>query len=324
MTSRRRFLAATAALPVVAVSPRLVAGERTLELATPPGLPAVIMKRLVDQQTKLAGYSLALRTWRNPDQLRAWVAGQQVDASTAPTNVAANLFNRGAGFGLLDVTVWGMLHVLLAGGSDDAGLDSLLGQRIGIPFRDDMPDVVFRRLLQTAGIDPKTDLKIVYLGTPMEAAQMFLARQLEALVLPEPAATLVRQRSQVMNLTLGMIDLQKVWAEQFNTEPRLPQAGMLCETGLARDDPGLGRALTQASADALASVTADPRPAAEAASELTGLSAAAVVESLGRARLRHQTASAARPALDAFFERLHELQPELIGGKVPGDGFYLA
>ncbi|MDN3519464.1 ABC transporter substrate-binding protein [Aquisalimonas lutea] len=324
MISRRRLLAAAAAAPAATLMRPVRSRSRTLELATPPGLPAVYLHRLVQQDPVLEGFRLALRPWRNPDQLRIWIASGRIAAAASPTNVTANLYNRGVDVGLVDVTVRGMLHVLVAGRSTANGLASLRGLRVGIPFRDDMPDVVFRRLLEAAGIDPVKDLEAVYLGTPVEAAQMFLARRLDALVLPEPAATLVRERAELVGIPLATLDLQAVWADRFGGEPRLPQAGLLCERRLAEREPGLVQALVAASADAVAWVTAHPGAAAEAASEVTGLPASAVATALGRARLGHRTARAARPELEAFFSRMAEMDPELIGGTLPGDDFYLA
>lgn len=324
MTTRRRLLAAAAGLPALALARRVAAASPTLELATPPGLPAVYLHRLLRNHPTLAGHRLALRTWRDPGQLRTWVASGRIDGSVSPTNVAANLHNRGFEIGLLDVSVWGLLHVLVAGGETDAGLGQLRGRRVGIPFRDDMPDVVFRRVLQAVGLHPGDDLEPVYLGTPVEAAQMFLARRLDALVLPEPAASLVRERAGMLGIGLAELDLQQLWAEHLGGAPRLPQAGTLCSRGLAEAEPELVAALSTALAEAVGWVGANPEAAAEAAADDVDLPAPALAAALGRARLEHRSARAARSDVEAFLGGVAELKPALIGGGLPGAGFYLA
>lgn len=324
MTTRRQLLAASAGLPALILAQRVPGSPPVLELATPPGLPGVYLHRLQRSHPTLAGHRLALRTWRNPDQLRTWVAAGRIHGSASPTNVAANLHNRGFDVGLLDVSVWGLLYVLVADGDAGAGLAQLRGRRVGIPFRDDMPDVVFRRVLQAAGIDPQADLEAVYLGTPVEAAQMFLARRLDALVLPEPAVSLVRERAGMLGIALAELDLQMLWAERLGGEPRLPQAGTLCARALAEAQPGLVEALGAAMAEAVEWVATNPEAAAEAAADALDLPASALAAALARARLAHRPARAARTALEAFLGRVAELEPDLIGGGLPGERFYLA
>lgn len=324
MISRRRFLVTAAALPtIVAVRPAPAAAA-SLEIAVPPGLPAVYFHRLVRTDPTLAGHKLALRNWRDPGQLRTWVASSRISAAASPTNVAANLHNRGIRAGLLDVSIWGLLHVIIADGDGQGGLEQLRGTRVGIPFRDDMPDVVFRRLLRANGIEPGADFEAVYLGTPVEAAQMFLARRLDALVLPEPAATMVRHRSAGLGIRLAEIDLQRLWARQFDQEPGLPQAGTLALPTLTEDDPSLTEALSESIADAVGWVGSHPGAAAEAAADAVGLPASALAEAIERARVDYRPATVSRPALESFFERVAELEPDLIGGKLPDDTFYLA
>jgi NitT/TauT family transport system substrate-binding protein len=53
-----------------------------------------------------------------------------------------------------------------------------------------------------------------------------------------------------------------------------------------------------------------------------GLKAAVMTASLKNITWRYTPAKDARPSLEAFFQDLSELSPEVIGGKVPDDGFY--
>lgn len=53
-----------------------------------------------------------LAVWTNPDQMRAMALNGQVDFIATPTNVAANLYNKGAEIQLLNVSIWGILYMV--------------------------------------------------------------------------------------------------------------------------------------------------------------------------------------------------------------------
>jgi NitT/TauT family transport system substrate-binding protein len=83
--------------------------------------------------------------WKDPDQLRVLAIDGKSDADfvAMPTNVAANLYNRGVKLQLVNVSTWGVLWMV----SRDPGLKTLAdfkGKEIAMPFRADMPDIVFR------------------------------------------------------------------------------------------------------------------------------------------------------------------------------------
>ena len=53
-----------------------------------------------------------------------------------------------------------------------------------------------------------------------------------------------------------------------------------------------------------------------------GLKAAVMTASLKSITWKYTPAADARPSLEAFYQALSELSPEVIGGKLPDDGFY--
>ena len=86
-------------------------------------------------------------SWKTPDQLRALAIEQSADLVAMPSNVAANLFNRGVPLALLDISTWGLLWMV----SREAGLRTLAdfrGKEVVMPFRGDMPDILFRLLAE--------------------------------------------------------------------------------------------------------------------------------------------------------------------------------
>ena len=101
------------------------------------------------------------RLWKNPDELRAMTIKNEVDFVAIPTNTAAILNNKGVDIKLLNVSVWGILGMISRDNTMKT-LKDFKGKKIAVPFRADMPDLVFMQLLKKEGLDPKKDFELVY------------------------------------------------------------------------------------------------------------------------------------------------------------------
>ena len=117
-----------------------------------------IMHMIETDALKDLGKRIEFRLWKNPDELRALILKGDVDFMALPTNVAANLYNKDVDLKLLNVSVWGILGMI----SRDPNLKTLKDfkdKEIAVPFRADMPDIVFQELAKKSGLDPKKDEK---------------------------------------------------------------------------------------------------------------------------------------------------------------------
>ena len=198
-SSRRGWLTGVCSSALVLALPlhaAQMAKRPRLRLAGPMATVSFPLMRLVDSGA-LAGLAEQVEfvAWTNPDQLRALVLGGEVDFVAAPSNVAANLYNRGAPLRLLDVSVWGMLW-LVSRNAHWKTLDQFKGQEIAMPFRADMPDILFQLLARQQGLDPGRDFKLRYVASPLEAMQLLITRRVDHALLAEPAISMALRKTQ--------------------------------------------------------------------------------------------------------------------------------
>lgn len=326
--NRRELLklaAGSALLSVMPMQPAFSRQADRLVAATPFGLPQVILARaLEDPEIKALIPERDLKSWKDPDQLRAWLARAEVMLAATPTNVAANLYNRGVPVVLMNVNVWGTLGIL---GLPSAGrlghIEDLAGRHVGVPWRGDMPDLVFRYLLEKAGLEPGRDLKISYHSSPFETVQMYVAQRLDAAVLPEPMRTGTRLQSIQFGQKPSELDLQQEWARLTGEQALLPQAGVLCRRELLEQQPQHVAAIQTAIGRAVAWVGEKPLAAAQLGADKSPLSQGVYEGAIARTTLKMVPATEARPALETFFSALAELSSGFIGGRLPDAGFYL-
>src|SRR5690554_534673 len=320
-----KLAASSALLSALPVYQAMAKPSGKLVAATPFGIPQIILaSALDDPQVKSLIRERELKAWKDPDQLRAWLARAEVMLTATPTNVAANLYNRGVPLVLMNVNIWGTLGIL--GLADKGQLNSigdLAGHHIGVPWRGDMPDLVFRYLLGKAGMKIGRDLTVSYQSSPFETVQMFVAQRLDAAVLPEPMRTATRLQAVQFGLQTTELDLQQEWARITGSGVGLPQAGVLCRRELLDEHPEQIIALQSALGRAADWVMAAPDQAAILGAEKSPLSRQVFEGAIPRTRIRMVSAIDARPQLEQFFTALTDLSSGFIGGKLPDDGFYL-
>lgn len=265
--------------------------------------------------------------WQNPDQLRAWAVRGGADFMAMPSNVAANLYNQGVPLRLLDVSTWGMLWLVTRDESRHA-LADFRGQEIVMPFRADMPDILFGLLADRLGLDPKRDFSLRYVPTPFDAIQLLLTRRADHALLPEPAVSMVLRKSRSFPISVVApslyrgVDLSQAWGRILDRAPQVPQAGLAAVGPLHANAP-LAERVRRAHADSLAWCLAQPQACGElVARHIPMLTPDAIADSIAQAREHVADARQARAELEYFFRALLDGQPALVGGRLPDDGFY--
>ncbi|MCD5416612.1 ABC transporter substrate-binding protein [Candidatus Bipolaricaulota bacterium] len=293
-----------------------------ITLVAPPGPLAIPMVYLVvNNRLSAIAEEIDFSLWKNPGQLRAIVAGNQADFLTLPSNAAAMFYNKGLGVQLLDISVWNILSVI---SSDDtiASFSELVGKGIVIPFQGSMPDLLFRYIAQQQGLDPAVDFELQYAANPRLAAQLLLKGRVQHAVLPEPLATIVMLQTRGTERPLHR-------AVQFETEldalgVRAAIAGTVALAAI-QERPDLIDIFLAEYALAVAWVIANPDEAGRMAEEHLpelGFKAGPVAQSLRYIDWEFVPAGEARPYIDAFFTELMTLSPYVVGGALPGDGFF--
>ena len=286
-----------------------------------------IFRMIETNALKDVAKKVEFRLWKNPDELRAMVIHNDVDFVAIPTNTAAILNNKGVDIKLLNVSVWGILAMI----SRDDNLKTLKdykGKKIAVPFRADMPDIVFTELLKKEGIDPKKDVELVYVSSPIDAMQMLILRRVDHALLAEPAISMALRKTDSFPVSMiapdlyRSVDLQKEWARVYNTSADVPQAGMAVMGEMAKN-PHVVKRFNEEYAKALEWYKTHPKEAGELAEKnVPMLNAEAVADSIAIVNLKNVPAPEAQEKLEFFFNVLKQGNVKSIGGKLPQQSFY--
>ncbi len=334
MLNRRDFLAWSAAglsttLTAGAVNslfpaPAIAQGVDSLTIYGPPAGPSIALAHLVQSGAlKDHAQKVKFELWRNPDQLRAGVLSGKMQITGTPSYVAANLYNRGVDVHMGSIVTWGLLYLMSREGKVSS-IKDLQGKTILMPFKNDMPDLVFRAMAAKVGMKAGRDFKLQYTSTPPQAMKMLIAGKAEMAVLPEPAAT----ASQMMGMKSGVgitraLDLQKEWGSTIGGGSKIPQAGMMISGKLAKERPELVDAFNKAMVTSGRWTRNNPASAAKIGSTYLGLKAPIIERAIPFSNIDVKSGKASRSELERFYNVLKGMSPAIIGGKLPGGNFYL-
>lgn len=313
--------AATFVAPVVACGDD---DSSTVRIFMPDGAPAVALSALMD-----GGYKDAEFTVVKAATISGRVSTGDADMAIMPVNAAAKLYNGGVKIVMLSVNTHGNLYIV--GGESGGGLTALVGKKLGVIGKGQVPDMTLRMLLDKSEIEYTVSedaaagkIAIRYAGNGGEVMQMLGAGAIDFALLGEPAAT-----NAVNKLNKSIVaDMQAEWTEKFGGA--YPQACLVAKKSLVKDRPEYVADFLTALKNSDGWAEENPDAALTAiksnmekgiVSELAALSAP-IVE---RCNIRTVAAQDAREDCVAYFTQLTKLE---VGSgltaldKVPDADFY--
>lgn len=218
-------------------------GDVTVGL--PDGAPALAFAELIAEQPEIAAnYNLKYDVVTTDGSTEAaTVVGTKIvngdyQMAVLPTNVAANLYKKGAPIKILTVNTWGNLYMVSKSGTV-ASLSELKGKIVYNISQNGVPNVVFRNLLNKANIewDDNSEEAIAdkVVIKYMAASAMIPALKqgrIEYGILGEPAVT----RANANAGTSTVFDFQTAWAEAYGGNVGYPQASLVVRSDFYADN----------------------------------------------------------------------------------------
>ncbi len=302
-------------------------GQKKLEQLTlyspPVGVGVVLVDVVKSGALDAYADTVDVVRWDSPDQLRAGIMDKSIDITFVPSYVGANLYNKGIDFKLLNIMSNGLLYVL-SSDTSIKNIEDLKGKEIVVPFPNDMPDLVLQALLKKAGLNIGTDVILKHVPTPTVAAKLAITGEADIVLLPEIAGTKVSiMAKKKRNADIRhVIDIQKEWGRLFNMKPSFPLAGVAVRASFADAHPELLKTLHNAMVTSAEALLNDKDRLAAMTEVLWKGEGPIFVKSIDKWRLSVRTSAAARADLESFYTILKDLNPKIIGGKLPDDGFY--
>ena len=274
------------------------------------GPTAVAFSPLIrDPATLPDGRSVELEIFPSPQVLLPRLISGDLDGATIPSNVAAQLYNRGVPIEVSATFLWGVLY--LVGSDEIESIDDLAGRAVHSPGRGATPDLVLRYLLEEHNLDGQVE--VVYGFDQVEISQLLIGNRIDAAVLPEPFVTRVLGQSDTSHV---ISDLQAEWSAA--TGHRMPQTVLVVVP-----DTDASAGLRDLLGRSVEAILESPGRYADVVGTLDiGLDAATTLQAIPRLNMNVVSGPESRQALETYFETLYRFEPASIGGSMPDEAFY--
>ncbi|ANS01231.1 ABC transporter substrate-binding protein [Aeromonas hydrophila] len=268
--------------------------------------------------------------WRSPEQLHTFVATGKVDAVITTQSTVSSLVNKGIPCRVLAVYSAPLWVVTNTTPTKHKSTDTpntsrfavLDGKRIFLPYGPgNMPELVLKMFSHTTNIYPD----IRYSGSTIEAANLLQHEQNTYALLPEPAATLILGKEKQRS-TVRLFTLEELWMEHFPGQTAMPTAALIMVGPLAAD-ADLCATVRESFIKGFAWAREHPERAVQLAVSAypeLGKSLGAVSDSV---LYIFQSSTVlgeeeGRKASTFVLERLFEVDPASIGGKMPAKNIW--
>ncbi|MFN2341091.1 MAG: ABC transporter substrate-binding protein [Halanaerobium sp.] len=282
-----------------------------------PTVPAALPFLWMQEEAELpAAVDLNINLSSDHQRGMSLLAQNDIDFLITGTNVGANAYNRGVNLKMLNVNIWG-IDYLLTNGFKAESWQGLKGKDLAIPLQGGPLDFLARYLAEKNGLDPENDLNLVYRALP-GGAQLFMAGELDAIILPEPLVTISLARGE--NAEMSM-DIQKEWAKIHGDE-RIPFVALFANGNFAEENSQFTDIINGYYKQGVDWVNNNPDAAAELASKHFDMPAPILKQSYSRVNLNIYSDAESRKLTELYFGEILKMYPDLLGGSLPDEEFY--
>lgn len=287
-----------------------------VKIATFAGTTGLAMVKLMEGDA-IAGLPCNYQVFKNPDPVLGKLIAGELDLAGLPTNMAAILYNKGVEIEVLSIIGWGVMYVV---SSDPAIKDwsDLKGKEIYVSSKGAVSDLLFQYLASKNGLSGE-DLKIQYVASAVEIAQLTAAGKAAITVLPEPWVTEVLEKNPRVKVAL---DCQKEWKRVEKRGLTYPQTCVVVRKKFAREHPEFVKEFRKELAKSIKWLGRKPEEGGVLAEKYVQVPAVAVQKGWSRCNLKYADAFKVRTEIDLFLERLGQFAKDAVGGKTPDEGFY--
>ncbi len=254
------------------------------------------------------------------DELTPKLLKGELDILAVPANLGAILYNKSNGaVKMLAVNMLGTLYIVEKGGKSIHSLADLKGKTVYATGKGSTPEYVLAYLLKQNGLDMGKDIKIEWKSEPTETVAALSVADHAIAMIPQPYLTVAQM--QIKDLRVAL-DFCKEWST-LATRGQFITACLLVRSAFAQEHPKELNAFIH-EYDSSASFVKENASEASELIEKFGIVKADVAEkALPQCNIVCLTKKEMKTAAQGYLSVLYAQNPASVGGKLPGDDFYL-
>lgn len=281
-------------------------------LKGPTGMSAAWLMDQNDQKLSANEYNFTVAG--TPDAITGQLINGDMDIAALPTNAISALYNKTEGkISVLGVNALGVLYILENGNSINSVSD-LAGKTVLASGKGSTAEYVLNYILEKNGVIAE----IVWAAEHSEAATLALKGDYDIVMLPEPFVTNVTAKSDAFRVAL---DLTEEWEALGNGE--LTMGGIAVRTAFLEEHPDAVKAFVDEYGKSVAFTNSQPEDAAKLIAKYEIAAEEVAKNAIPRCNIVWLHGKDYKAVLENFLGVVYDANPAGIGGKIPGNDFYL-
>ena len=281
-------------------------------LKGPTGMSAAWLMDQNDQKLSANEYNFTVAG--TPDAITGQLINGDMDIAALPTNAISALYNKTEGkISVLGVNALGVLYILENGNSINSVSD-LAGKTVLASGKGSTAEYVLNYILEKNGVIAE----IVWAAEHSEAATLALKGDYDIVMLPEPFVTNVTAKSDAFRVAL---DLTEEWEALGNGE--LTMGGIAVRTAFLEEHPDAVKAFVDEYGKSVAFTNSQPEDAAKLIAKYEIAAEEVAKNAIPRCNIVWLHGKDYKAVLENFLGVVYNANPAGIGGKMPGNNFYL-
>lgn len=290
--------------------------SETVNLAVlngPTGMGAVQLTDMTDKYD--------VETYEAPTDIAPKLISGEVDVAALPSNMAAVLYNKTGGkvVAVTPVTL-GVLYIL-GNNADVKDVKDLKGKTIVSSGQGGTPEYALQKVLEDADLTLGQDVQVQWLASHADVNQKLQSDPGTIAMVPEPFVSTATAKADSVKV---LFDMNELWKDATGQE--FPMGVLVATSDFAKERSGDLEVLLTDLKASVDFVNEDSDEAAQLIVDKGFLGDAAMakaaIPNCSLVCFTGNESTKGREMLKVFNETMFEMNPESLGGKLPGDGLY--
>ena len=253
-----------------------------------------------------------------PDEVNGKIIKGDVDIAAVPANVASVLFNKTNGeVQMLAVNTLGTLYVV-SKNIEINSVSDLKGKTIYLYGQGSTPEFALNYILTQNGIDPKKDVTIEFKSEHAEAVTTLATSESGIAVLPEPFVTNAMAKDTEIKTVL---DLTKEW-DNVGNGSQLVMGCIVARKSFIEENPQAVKDFLAEYKESIKKTETDVAGVAQLSGKYDIIPAKVAEKAIPNCNIVYTDGEEMKTAVNGFYNVLFDMNPNSIGGTVPGDELY--
>ena len=254
------------------------------------------------------------------DELTPKLLKGELDVLAVPANLGSILYNNSDGaVQMIAVNTLGVIYIVEKGGNEINNLTDLKGKTIYATGKGTTPEFTLTYLLGQYGLEIGKDVYVEWKSEPTETVAAMAPKENAVAMIPQPFVTVAQ--NQLKDLRIA-IDLNDEW-EKLNNGRGSVTAGLIVRKDFAESHSEELAKFIEEYSESTRYVNENPAEAALLVEKYGIVKAEIAQKAIPYCNIVCITGKDMKTMTDGYLKVLYNQKAASVGGKIPGDDFYI-